>query len=95
MGSQKRKSTWQFTLIPEFSWWRSADGRRLLCVIEKKGRAIDNVYRTTVLGLIECGIAEKKYVDYESFARQVADGKLEQVGFADIDVRNDLLVYPR
>ena len=91
----KRTSTIQFSLVPEFSWWRTADGRRLLCVIEKHGRGQGAAYHLTHVAIIERGLEEKKLVPYETFAKQVNEGKLLRVYYSDVDVRDDLLTYGR
>jgi hypothetical protein len=84
-----------FTLIPEFSWWRTSDGKRLMCVIEKYGRHINDHYQVTELGIIERGIDEKKRVPYKLFTDQVSEGKLKRVFYSDVDVRHDLFCYGR
>ena len=95
MKPPKRISSLQFTLIPDYSWWRTADGKRLLCVIEKKGRGVAHEYQLTHVALVERGIEEKKVVEYATFVRQVNEGKLIRVFYSDVDVRHDLLTYGR
>lgn len=84
-----------FTIIPEFSWWRTADRKRLLCVIEKWGKGIESEYRVEKLAIVERGIQEKRYVNYKTFLDQVKAGKLIEVHFSDVDVYDDVQVYPR
>lgn len=77
----KRTSTIQFSLIPEFSWWKSKDERRLLCVTDIYGKGVGSAYRTTEVGIVEVGIMEKRRIPYDLFAHQIRQGNLIQVHF--------------
>ena len=81
MNKTKRISTIQFSLVPEFSWWKSADGNRLLCVIAVHGRGVGKDYINTEVSIVEVGIMDKKRVPYTTFAEQIQKGSLVQVYF--------------
>ncbi len=77
----KPATTIQFSVVPEFSWWRSKDNQRLLCVIEVHGRGQGSAYRSTEVAVVEVGIAYKKRIDYNQFVEQIRLGNLVQVHF--------------
>ncbi|GAB2571937.1 hypothetical protein [Spirosoma areae] len=83
--SQKvaRTSTIQFSLVPEFSWWKSSDGTRLMCVIEVHGRGQGNDFVNTEVAIVEVGIMAKKRVPYQKFSELIHQGKLVQVSFVN------------
>ncbi|GAB4042232.1 hypothetical protein [Spirosoma litoris] len=77
----KQTRTIQFSLVPEFSWWKSKDDSRLMCAIEVRGRGVGNAYENTEVVIVEVGIMSKKPIPYQQFADQIKVGNLIQVSF--------------